>query len=185
LVRFVHRLFGAGNNERVSEMLFETKSIIQGYLVGLFTQFAIVAILNSIGLLVIGIEYAILLGITGALLNIIPYIGGLMSVSMFVIFTLITKSPVYLLYVIGLYILIQFIDNNFVVPKVIGSKVKLNALVSIIAVISGAALWGIHGMFLSIPLIAILKLVLDRTESLHAWGFLMGDTMPPIIKIRE
>jgi predicted PurR-regulated permease PerM len=185
LVRFVHKLFGAGNNEQVSEMLFETKSIIQGYLVGLFIQFAIVASLNSIGLLAIGIEYAILLGIAGALLNIIPYVGGLMAVTLFVIFTLVTKSPVYLLYVIGLYILIQFIDNNFIVPKVIGAKVKLNALVSIVAVISGAALWGIHGMFLSIPLIAIVKLVLDRTESLHAWGFLLGDTMPPIIKIRE
>ena len=183
LVRFVHRLFGIGNDERVTEMLFETKSIIQGYLVGLFAEFAIIAILNSIGLLVLGIEYAILLGIIGALLNIIPYIGGIIAVALFVIITLVTKSPIYVLYVIGLYTLIQFIDNNFIVPKIVGSKVKLNALVSIIAVIAGAALWGIHGMFLSIPILAIVKLVLDRTESLNAWGFLLGDTMPPIIKI--
>lgn len=183
LVRFIHRLFGVGNDEKVTEMLFETKAIIQGYLVGLFAEFAIIAILNSIGLLALGIEYAILLGITGALLNIIPYIGGLVAVALFVIITLVTKSPIYVLYVIGLYTLIQFIDNNYIVPKVVGSKVKLNALISIIAVIAGAALWGIHGMFLSIPLIAIVKLVLDRTKSLEAWGFLLGDTMPPIIKI--
>ena len=90
---------------------------------------------------------------------------------------LITKSPVYMLYVGALYLLIQLIDNNYIVPKVIGSKVKLNALVSLLAVILGAALWGIPGMFLSIPLMAILKLIFDRIEPLKPWGFLLGDTM--------
>jgi len=184
LVQFIHKLFGADHNEKINEILLETKVIIQSYLVGLFVEFAIIAVLNSIGLLVLGIQYAILLGIIGALLNIIPYLGGLIAVALFMIVALITKSPVYVLYVAGLYTIIQFIDNNYIVPKVVGSKVKLNALVSLIAVIAGAALWGIPGMFLSIPLTAILKLLFDRIEAVKPWGFLMGDTMPPLLKLK-
>jgi predicted PurR-regulated permease PerM len=179
LVKFVYQLFGNSYNSQVTEMLLEIKSILQSYLIGLLAQFAILAVLNSIGLLALSIDYAILLGVTGALLNIIPYLGGLMAMTLFATIALITKSPIYVLYVIGLYAVVQFIDNNFIVPKVIGSKVKLNALASIIAVIAGAALWGLHGMFLAIPLVAIVKLILDRTSSLQAWGLLLGDTMSP------
>jgi len=184
LVQFIHKLFGSDNNQKVNEILLETKVIIQSYLVGLFLEFAILAVLNSVGLLILGIQYAILLGILGAFLNIIPYIGGLIAVAIYMIIALITKSPVYVLYVAALYTVIQFVDNNYIVPKVVGSKVKLNALVSLIAVIAGAALWGIPGMFLSIPLIAILKLLFDRIDSLKHWGFLMGDTMPPLLKLK-
>lgn len=97
---------------------------------------------------------------------------------------LVTKSPVYVLYVIALYAFIQFIDNHYIVPKIIGSKVKLNALISLFAVIAGAALWGIPGMFLSIPLTAIVKLIPDHIEALKPWGFLLGDTMSPLIQLK-
>lgn len=80
------------------------------------------------------------------------------------------------------YIIIQLIDNNFVVPMIVASKVKINALISIIVVLIGGAIWGIPGMFLSIPLTAIVKVVFDRIESLKPWGFLLGDTIPPIGK---
>jgi predicted PurR-regulated permease PerM len=179
LVAFAHRLFGAANDNKVSEILAETKTIIQSYLAGLFIEFAIVAILNSIGLLVLGIEYAILLGIAGALLNVIPYIGGVIGVLLFMLIALVTKTPVYVLYVFALYAAIQFIDNHYIVPKIVGSKVKLNALVCIVAVISSAALWGIPGMFLSIPLTAIIKLIFDHIDSLKSWGFLLGETVIP------
>ena len=76
----------------------------------------------------------------------------------------------------------QFIDNNFIVPKVVASKVKVNALISIIIVLAGGALWGVAGMFLSLPLTAIVKVIFDRVENLKPWGFLIGDTMPAIGK---
>ena len=176
LIQFVHKLFDGDNDTKISEILSETRRIIQSYLVGLFIEFTIVATLNSIGLLLLGIDYAILLGITGAVLNVIPYIGGIIGIALFVIIALVTKAPVYILYVTALYSAIQFFDNHYIIPKIIGSKVKLNALISIIAVILGAALWGISGMFLSIPLVAILKLILDRVEPLKPYGFLLGDT---------
>lgn len=174
LLDFIHRIFGFSNDEKVDEILSETKTIIQFYIVGLFTEIVIVAILNVIGLLLLGINYAILLGICAALLNIIPYLGGVITMFLFMLVALVTKEPIYIIYVVAMYSFIQFIDNNYLVPKIIGSKVKLNALVSLLAVILGAALWGIPGMFLFIPLIAILKVILDRIESVKTWGYLLG-----------
>ncbi|MEJ8844761.1 AI-2E family transporter [Lacibacter sp. H375] len=176
LLQFIRKATGNANHEQTTELLSETKTIIQHYLVGLFFEFLIVAALNIIGLFALGINYALLLGITGALLNIIPYIGGLIALILFMIIALVTKEPMYVIYVAVLYSFIQFVDNNFIVPRIIGAKVKLNALVSLMGVIAGAALWGISGMFLSIPLIAILKLVFDRIESLKPYGFLLGES---------
>jgi predicted PurR-regulated permease PerM len=184
IIVFFYKLFGAGNKGQVSEILGETRTVIRGYLVGLFLEFVIIAVLNSLGLLLLGIEYAIILGIAGALLNVIPYVGGLVAVGVFATIALLTKTPIYVAYVMILYMVIQFVDNNYIVPKIVGSKVKLNALFSILAVVSGGALWGVPGMFLSIPLMAIIKLIADRIDPLQPWGFLLGDTMPPLIDIK-
>ncbi|MBU2061998.1 MAG: AI-2E family transporter [Bacteroidetes bacterium] len=181
LLDFFRRVFGKSNEKDVNEILGSTKSIIQSYLIGLLLEALIIAALNTIGLLILDIRYAIVLGIIGALLNVIPYLGGLIAMSLFAIVALVTKdSSIYMLYVIILYSVIQFIDNNYIIPKLVGSKVKINALVAIVAAIAGGALWGVAGMFLSLPLIAITKLIFDRIEVLKPWGFLLGDTMPPI-----
>lgn len=184
LVGFIRKLFSESNQTQVNEIFSQAKIVIQRYLVGLVIEIVIVAILNSLGLLVLGIDYAILLGIFGAFLNVIPYIGGIIGVGIFMIIALITKSPIYVVYVLVLYSFVQLVDNNFIVPKIVASKVKINALVSIVVVIIGNAIWGIPGMFLSIPLLAIVKLIFDHVESLKPWGFLLGDTMPHLLKIK-
>jgi predicted PurR-regulated permease PerM len=183
LLKFIRMLFIKSNPDQVSKIVTQTKTVIQHYLIGLVIETAIVATLNSIALLSLGIEYAILLGIVGAMLNVIPYIGGIISVAIFMLVALVTKSPVYVLYILVIYSTIQFIDNHYLVPKIVASKVKINALIAIAVVIAGNSLWGVPGMFLSIPLLAIVKLICDNIESLKPWGFLLGDTMPPVIKI--
>ena len=185
LKEFVSRLFGKGNQKEVSEMVTQIKTVIQRYLVGLVIEAVIVAALCTIALFALGVDYAILLGIIGALVNVIPYIGGLVGVALPMIVALATHPNGWTaIYVLILYYIIQLIDNNYIVPKVVASKVKINALFSIIVVIAGNALWGIPGMFLSIPLLAIMKLVFDHIEPLKPWGFLLGDTMPPILKLK-
>ncbi|MDP3003815.1 MAG: AI-2E family transporter [Bacteroidales bacterium] len=185
LLEFIHRLFGINNQSQVSEIINQTKTVIQRYLVGLVIEAIMVAALDTAALLILGIEYALLIGILGALLNMIPYIGGLVAVAMPMIVALVTKSsPFYVFYVLAAYYFIQLIDNNYIVPYIVASKVKINALFSIIVVIAGNALWGIPGMFLAIPLLAIVKLICDYIEPLKPWGFLLGDTMPPILKIK-
>jgi len=188
LLEFLRRLFGKDNRSQVSGIITEVKRVIQSYLTGLVIEFAIMATLNSAVLLILGIEYAILLGIIGALLNVIPYIGGLVAVAMPMMVAFLTKtSPMYVVYVLVGYYFIQLIDNNYIVPKIVASKVKINALVSIIVVLAFGALWGIPGMFLSIPLTAIVKLIFDHIETMKPWGFLLGDTMPDpaIFKIKK
>ncbi len=181
LLNFIRKVFGDVHKKKVNEVLGSTKIIVQKYLIALLMEAGIIAILNSIGLYIIGIEYAILLGLLGAVLNIIPYLGGVIAMCIYTIVALVSKNSIsYAVYVLILYSIIQLIDNNFIVPKLVGSKVKINALVSIIAVIVGGALWGVPGMFISLPLTAIIKLIFDHIESLQPWGYLLGDTMPPI-----
>jgi len=93
-------------------------------------------------------------------------------------------SAWYALYVLAAYYFIQLVDNNYIVPKIVASKVKINALFAIVVVIFGNALWGVPGMFLSLPLLAIVKVICDHVESLKPWGLLLGDTMPPLLKIK-
>jgi len=138
-----------------------------------------VAILNSIALLILGVDYAILLSVIGAILNMIPYIGGIIAIALPVLMATITKNGFSTqLGVIAAYSIIQFIDNNFLVPYIVSSKVKINALFSILVVLVGGALWGVPGMFLSIPGVAILKIIFDRVDGLKPWGKLLGDEMP-------
>jgi len=178
LLEFIAKLFSKDNHKVVADVLNETKSLIQNYLIGLMIEMSIVATLNSVALMLIGIKYAILLGVIGAILNLIPYIGGIIAIALPMIMGLMTDSPISALYVFLAYAFIQFVDNNFLVPKIVASKVKVNALVSIIVVLIGGTLWGVAGMFLSIPLIAILKVIFDRIENLQPFGFLIGDDMP-------
>ncbi len=178
LLNFIRNVFGSDNKKEVDEVLTSSKSIIQRYLVALFIETVIIAVLNSVGLMLIGIEYAILFGVIGAVLNLIPYIGGIVAIALPMMFALTTQSVMSAFLVLIVYTVIQFVDNNYIVPKLVGSRVKINALVSIVAVITGGALWGIPGMFLSIPLIAIVKVIFDHIDSLKHWGSLLGDTMP-------
>ena len=182
LLDFISQLFKKDQHAVVAEVLLETKTLIQSYLVGLLFEAILVATLNSIGLLIIGIDYAILLGVIGALLNIIPYIGGVIAIALPMLIAFATKTPIDALWVLVVYLVVQFIDNNFFVPKIVASKVKINALISIIVVLIGGALWGVPGMFLSIPITAILKVIFDRIEPLKPFGFLLGDNQPDLGK---
>jgi len=185
LIEFVHRLFTDGNQLKVSEIVSQIKTVIQRYLVGLVIEAGIMATLNTTVLLILGIQYAFLLGLISAIVNVIPYIGGLIGVALPMMVALATKSSGwYAVYVLIAFYIIQLIDNNFIVPKIVASKVKINALFSIIVVFAGNALWGIPGMFLSIPLLAVLKLIFDHIEPLKPWGFLLGDTMPNLLEIK-
>ncbi|TND01994.1 MAG: yhhT [Bacteroidetes bacterium] len=179
LLEFIRRLFQAEHRVAVEKVLTGTKKIIQTYLTGLVFEMIIVAVLNSAGLLLLGIDYAIILGIIGAVLNLIPYIGGVVGTLLPMTIAFVTKDSMsYPILVFCVYIFIQFIDNNFIIPKIVASRVQLNALTSIIAVLIGGALWGVSGMFLSIPLTAVIKIIFDHVEPLKPWGFLLGNIVP-------
>jgi len=179
LLEFIRKLFQSVHHYAVVEVLISTKNIIQSYLVGLCFELVIMSVLNSTALLLLGIDYAIILGITGAILNIIPYIGGIVGTILPMLIAFVTKDSLsYPMLVFLSYIFIQFIDNNYIIPKIVSSRVQINALMSVVVVLIGGALWGISGMFLSIPLTAILKVIFDHITPLKPWGFLLGNIVP-------
>ena len=179
MINFLHEIFAEENVTQVSEVLVETKSAIQSYMVGLLLEALVVAVLNSAALLICGVQYAILLGVIGALLNMLPYIGGIIAIALPVLLAFITKDGFSTPFaVVVSYIIIQFIDNHFLVPFLVSSRVKINAFFSIVVVLLGGALWGVSGMFLSIPFVAILKIIFDRLPEMKPWGKLLGDEIP-------
>jgi predicted PurR-regulated permease PerM len=179
ILDFLYESFAEKNSAQVADVLQQTKSAIQSYMIGLLIEALIVAILNSIALLILGVKYAILLGLIGALLNMLPYIGWIIAIALPVLMATVTREGYSTqLGIIIAYIIIQFIDNNFLVPKIVSSKVQINALVSILIVLLGGALWGVAGMFLSIPFVAIVKIICDRVEGMKPFGKLLGDEIP-------
>jgi len=183
LLNFLYEVFAEENFREVGVVLKQTKGAIQSYMYGLMVEALIVAILNSAALLILGVKYWVLLGVLGAILNILPFIGGIVSVALPVLIATITKDGFHTqLLVIIAYAVIQFIDNHFLVPYIVSSKVKINALISIVFVLLGGAVWGVSGMFLSIPFAGILKIIFDRVEELKPWGKLLGDDIPVLRK---
>lgn len=180
LLEFVSLIFKKKSHGAVAEVLIGTKSLIQSYLIGLLIEMAIMATMNSTVLLIIGVDYAILFGIIGSFLNLIPYIGGIIAMALPMLMAFLTQTPMAAFFVMIGYIIVQIIDNNYLIPKIVASKVKVNALISIIVVLIGGALWGLAGMFLSIPFTGIAKVIFDKIQKLKPLGFLIGDTMPPI-----
>ena len=131
-------------------------------------------------LMILGIKHALLIGILFAILNLIPYIGVLIGNIIGVLLTLTSSAELGpILTVLITIAAVQFLDNNILMPKIVGSKIRINALTSIVAVITGGALAGISGMFLSLPVVAVLKVVFDRSNSFKQWGLLFGDERPP------
>jgi predicted PurR-regulated permease PerM len=174
--KFLIDVFDDKHEDKVADVLKESKSIVQSYMTGLLIETAIVASINSAGFLILGIKYAIFLGIIAAILNLIPYIGMLIASILCMLITLTTSPDISdVLWTGAILVVVQFVDNNILMPKIVSSKVKINALISILGVLIGGALAGISGMFLSIPSIAILKTIFDRVDHLKPWGMLLGD----------
>jgi len=176
---FIYEVFAEEHSKKVADVLNQTKKAIQSYMLGLLVEMVIVAVLNSAALLILDLRYAILLGVLGAILNMLPIIGGIVAILLPVLIATLTKDGFSTqLGVIVAYLVIQFIDNNIIFPRFVSVKVQINALVSLVAIFLGDALWGIPGMFLSLPFIAVVKIICDRIDELKPWGKLLGDVVP-------
>lgn len=179
LLTFLLKIVPQKNSIELQTVVNDVKSIIRNYIVGLFLEVVVVTILMGIGLYCIGVKYVVFLALLTGLLNLIPYIGIIIAFAITAVLTLLNAQHLdIILWIFVVFALVQFIDNNILLPKIVGSKVSVNALASMVSVIIGGALAGIPGMFLAIPLIAILKVVFDHVPALHAYGYLLGDDIP-------
>ena len=175
LVRFITVAFTEKYADIIAEIIREVRNIIRGYIVGLSLEMGIVAALAMIIFLLIGIKYVILLALIVGIFNLIPYVGIFTALLISMIVTFSTSDLRHTLLVGGAIVLIHLFDSNILMPRIVGSHVRINPLFVVLGVVSGELLWGVTGMFLAIPYLAIAKVIFDRVEGLQPWGILLGE----------
>ena len=174
--QFMFRFVAPDKRTTVLHTMDNIQTVVQAYITGLLMVIVIVAVLNAIGLLVLGVKFAIFFAIFASVLAVIPYIGILIGAAIPALITLVeTGSPAKAAGVVGVFVFVQFLEGNFITPMITGSKVSINPMAAIVALILGGELWGTPGMILSIPLVAVLKVVFDSNKTTEPWGFLLGD----------
>lgn len=173
LMRAVLQMFSSKHREEARETMVETRQVTNGYVKGLLIEAVLVSAALSIAFSVLGIRYAVLLALISAVFNVIPYIGIFFSLGLIALVTLTNHSPTTALWALIIRYVIHFIDGNFLVPRVIGGKVRINALVTLLGVLAGGALWGVSGTFLAIPLTAALKIIFSHIPALQPWALMM------------
>ncbi len=159
----------------VLDVVQQVQYVVKKYLIGLLIQMSLVSLLVFIVLSLIGVKYSLLLALITGVFNVLPYVGIFSSMLIIAILTFATSSFTHVVLVIIALIIIHMIDSNFIVPKIVGSKVKVNSLFAMLSIIIGEMIWGISGMFLAIPILAIVKIIMDRIKELKPWGFLLGE----------
>jgi len=173
---FFFHAFKSTPQDKVNETLNRIYSVVQSYLLGLITVMAIVAILNTIGLLFMGIPYAWFFGTLASLLMLLPYIGIGIGSLLPALFALATKDSYwYAVGVIAWFQVVQFLEGNLITPNIVGSKVSINPLMAVIAILLGGMLFGLAGLILALPLTAVIKVLFDAIPSMKAFGFLIGE----------
>lgn len=185
LNRFIVNVFDEKHKGKVEDIVSQIQNMTKKYITGLIIQIIIVSIITSVLLSILNVKYAILLGVLTGVLNVIPYLGIAISMLIACFISFATGAASTTVYVFLGYIGIHAIDGNFILPFVVGSKVKINALFSFIGIIIGEHFWGISGMFLCIPALAIIKIIFERVDGLHAWGKLLGEDEKPFKKKRR
>ena len=175
LTRFLQSLFHPHDRDQVGQVVVQTRTVINSYMIGLLTEMTILLVINSIVFLVLGLKYALLMALLASVLNIVPYLGIYTATIICMIITFANTTGNEALIVGGVMLGIHFLDANILMPRIVGGRVKMNPFITLIAVVAGNLLWGISGMFLFIPLTAIIKIISERVEELKPWAILIGE----------
>lgn len=177
LIEFLHRAFPEKDREVVGNVVHKVKLVVQNYIVGMFLVIIILAILNSIALYSFGLRHALLFAVFAALLNVIPFLGPFIGATLPILYAFLSKDSLW--YPIGIFMtfyVIQLAESNLFTPKIVGGKVSMNPFMTILALLLGNFVWGLAGMILFIPGMAMLKVVFDEIDGMQPYGFLLGST---------
>jgi predicted PurR-regulated permease PerM len=174
-VRFFEVIIGEKYKDQLHEILNESIFSYFNFIKGNFYVYCIVGILNSIGLLLLGIKHAILYGILTSFMMIIPYVGIFISASIPVSIALVTKDSIwYPIGVILIFVFIQYLESNVLFPAIVGMQLNLSTWATLVAIMGGVIFWGIPGMVLVTPFLAILKIISDHIPSWRAVNILLN-----------
>lgn len=176
LIEFILMSFDDKYRVKVQKVIHKVKLVVQNYISGMFWVICILAVLNSIALISLGIGHAFLFAGFAAILNVIPFLGPFLGAIFPILYAFLTKDSLW--YPFGVFLafyVIQLFESNLFTPKIVGGKVSMNPLMTILALFVGNFIWGLAGMILFIPGMAILKVIFDEVEGMEAYGFLLGD----------
>lgn len=152
------------------------RKVILNYIVGVGKVMVILAILNISAYTALGIKHAIFFGVIGAILNIIPYVGPFFGVLLPIIYAFLTKDSLfYPIAILVIYQVIQTVEGNFLTPKIVGGNVNLNAFVTLLGLLVGGTIWGVAGMILAIPVMAIIREIFELNDSTKPFALLLGE----------
>ncbi len=186
LKSFILMQYGEPKRSEAHQIIGQVQNVVQRYLFGLLLVILILGILNSIGLILIGIKYAFFWGFMAAFLAIIPYVGTFLGGLMPFLYSLATTDQWYQpVLVVLLFVIIQTLEGNYITPKVSGNVVKINPLAAIFALLFGNLIWGIAGMILAIPMMAIAKIIFLHNDQLRPFAYLLGTEINDPQKFRE
>lgn len=173
--RFILLVIPPQKHQKANNILNDVSFVTERYMGGVMAVVLILCVLNSIGLLIVGLKYAILLGIISALFNFIPYFGTLIGGIIPLLYALLlSPHPEKAVGVVIYFIIIQFIENNILTPNITGGNVQLNPFITILSIVVGGMMWGIPGMFLIVPFLAMFKILCEYIEPLKPYAFLLG-----------
>lgn len=171
----LYRIFPTEGRERLAEIVKLSIQSYYNFIKGMALVYLIVGILNSLGLWLLGIPHPFLFGFIASILTFIPYAGILVASLLPVSYAWITYNSIwYPVGVIAIFALVQYLEANIIFPLAVSSRLKINALVTIVAIVAGGLLWGVSGMILFVPFLGILKLVADRTPNLKTIAIILG-----------
>jgi predicted PurR-regulated permease PerM len=183
IMTFLVAVFLEENSLIVHDIVENVQNILRKYIFGLFIEMIIVSTVVCIVFWALDVKYAILLGLITGLFNIVPYLGIFTALLLSTLITFATAAVAgKVVLVIVTLVITHLIDSNILLPVIVGSKVKINPLITVLGVVIGEMIWGISGMFLSIPVIAVMKIIFDRVNSLKPWGLLLGEEEKPMRK---
>jgi len=163
-------------HETTMVIIESISKVTQRYLRGILIVMSILAVLNSVGLLIVGLKHAIFLGVFAAVLNIIPYLGVWVACALCMLTAILSPDESWSL--LGIFIVFfttHFLDANFLTPRIVGSQIKVNPMAVLAGVVLGEMVWGIAGTILFIPLLGISKIIFSNLEPLKPFAYLMGD----------
>lgn len=174
-VRFLTKLAGDRFKLQLQKILHDVIHTYYNFIKGMIMVYLIVGVLNSIGLLALGIPHAILFGMLTAIMTIIPYVGIIISALLPISVAWITKDSIwYPVGVVVIFAVVQYLEANVIFPRVVATQLKVSTWATLVAIIAGGILWGVSGMILFIPFVGILKIILDHVPGWAPLNILLG-----------
>ena len=174
-VQFLKSLIAEKYHPRLQIILHEASYAYHKYIIGLIKVYLIVGTLNSIGLLLLGVEHAILFGMLTAFMTMVPYVGIIISSLLpITVAWVTTDSLLYPLGVVGIFAFVQYLENSVIFPKVVGQQLNVSTWAILAALLAGGIIWGVSGMVLFMPFVAILKIISGHIEEWRPLNILLS-----------